>query len=1022
MFKMLGKDKISKEEDKISSYWQDIDILKKSIDKGDKYFVFYDGPAFANGFPGLHHMVAKNLKDAFCKYYTMQGYKVLRKVGWDTHGLPIENHVEKKLGISSKKEIEEIGTQKFNLECRKSVRENEDAFTRLTKKMGQFIDTDNPYLTYKNEYIETEWWILKKFYEEGLFYEGTRVVPYCPHCGTGLASHEVAQGYKTVDVNTVYVPFKLKDKDEYFLVWTTTPWTLIANVALCVNPDEDYVKVLSKGYKFILAKALLNEVFDKDYEILETFKGKTLEYQEYEQLIPSLKVSKKAFYVTCDTYVTMEDGTGIVHIAPAFGEDDSKVAEKYDLPVLNPVGKDGKYTEGLWKGISVFDVELDVIKYLKENDKLFKKQKMSHDYPHCWRCQTPLLYYSMPSYYIKVSSFKEELVEANSKVSWYPSYVGEKRFANWLSNAKDWNISRTRYWGSPIPYFKCSCGYNHMVGSIKELKELSIDKIDDNFDLHKPYIDNVRLKCPKCGKDMKRILDVLDCWFDSGSMPFAQYHYPFENKELFENQFPADFICEGIDQTRGWFYTLLVISTFIKGVAPYKNVLVNDLLLDKDGKKMSKSKGNIVEPFTTIEEYGADTVRFYLPYVSPVWTPLKFDMSGLKEVYSKFFNPLRNSYTFFATYANIDKIDKKMFTVPYNSLEEIDKWLLSKYNRLIKDVTTAYDEYDLNKVVKYLTTFVSEDLSNWYIRRNRDRFWGNLLETSKIAVYQTTYTCLVGVSKLLAPISPFISEEIYRNLTGEVSVHLSKFPLCNESLINKDIETRMDLVRNLISLGRNKREEVKIKVRQPISEVILDGKLKYTLEGLEDLIKEELNVKNIIFKDDLSDVMDFIIRPNFKVAGKVIGNKMKEYQEFLSNLSLIEKEKLLNNATIKFNDLVITNDLIEVKVQAKEGFDVAMDNGLFIILNTTLTDDLLKEGIARELVSKVQNLRKEKGFDIENRITLYYNGDNYFEEVLKDFEAYIKKETLATDIIKKESLTDKYVLNDITVYLDVSKN
>ena len=1022
MFKMLGKDKISKEEDKISSYWQDIDILKKSIDKGDKYFVFYDGPAFANGFPGLHHMVAKNLKDAFCKYYTMQGYKILRKVGWDTHGLPIENHVEKKLGISSKKEIEEIGIEKFNLECRKSVRENEDAFTRLTKKMGQFIDTDNPYLTYKNEYIETEWWILKKFYEEGLFYEGTRVVPYCPHCGTGLASHEVAQGYKTVDVNTVYVPFKLKDKDEYFLVWTTTPWTLIANVALCVNPDEDYVKVLSKGYKFILAKALLNEVLDKDYEILETFKGKTLEYQEYEQLIPSLKVSKKAFYVTCDTYVTMEDGTGIVHIAPAFGEDDSKVAEKYDLPVLNPVGKDGKYTEGLWKGISVFDVELDVIKYLKENDKLFKKQKMSHDYPHCWRCQTPLLYYSMPSYYIKVSSFKEELVEANSKVSWYPSYVGEKRFANWLSNAKDWNISRTRYWGSPIPYFKCSCGYNHMVGSIKELKELSIDKIDDNFDLHKPYIDNVRLKCPKCGKEMKRILDVLDCWFDSGSMPFAQYHYPFENEELFEKQFPADFICEGIDQTRGWFYTLLVISTFIKGVAPYKNVLVNDLLLDKDGKKMSKSKGNIVEPFTTIEEYGADTVRFYLPYVSPVWTPLKFDMSGLKEVYSKFFNPLRNSYTFFATYANIDKIDKKMFTVPYNSLEEIDKWLLSKYNRLIKDVTTAYDEYDLNKVVKYLTTFVSEDLSNWYIRRNRDRFWGNLLETSKIAVYQTTYTCLVGVSKLLAPISPFISEEIYRNLTGEVSVHLSKFPLCNESLINKDIETRMDLVRNLISLGRNKREEVKIKVRQPISEVILDGKLKYTLEGLEDLIKEELNVKNIIFKDDLSDVMDFIIRPNFKVAGKVIGNKMKEYQEFLSNLSLIEKEKLLNNATIKFNDLVITNDLIEVKVQAKEGFDVAMDNGLFIILNTTLTDDLLKEGIARELVSKVQNLRKEKGFDIENRITLYYNGDNYFEEVLKDFEAYIKKETLATDIIKKESLTDKYVLNDITVYLDVSKN
>ena len=1021
MFKELKKGSFEEVEQSYIDYWKDINILQKSIDKGNDYFVFYDGPAFANGFPGLHHMVAKNLKDALCKYRTMQGYKVLRKVGWDTHGLPIENHVEKKLNISSKKDIEKLGVEKFNNECRKSVRENEDAFTKLTNKMGQFIDVDNPYLTYKNDYIETEWWILKKFYEEGLFYEGTRVVPYCYHCGTGLASHEVAQGYKEVTVNTVYVPFKLVDEDCYFLVWTTTPWTLIANVALCVNPDATYVKVESKGYKFILAKALLKDVMGDDYTILEEFKGSSLEYKKYEQLIPSLKVEKDAFYVTMDSYVTMEDGTGIVHIAPAFGEDDASVCKKYGLPILNPVGEDGCYVDGLWKGMNVFDADLEVIKYLKENNKLFKKQKMSHDYPHCWRCGTPLLYYSMPSFYIKVSEFKDKLVEANSKVNWYPAYVGEKRFANWLSNAKDWNISRTRYWGSPIPYYKCSCGNTHMLGSIEELKNLATTKISDDFDLHKPYIDEIHIKCNKCGGEMSRIPDVLDCWFDSGSMPFAQYHYPFENKELFDVQFPADFICEGIDQTRGWFYTLLVISTFVKGCAPYKNVLVNDLLLDKEGKKMSKSKGNIVEPFTTIKEYGADTVRFYLPYVSPVWTPLKFDMNGLKEVYSKFFNPLKNSYTFFATYANIDKIDKSDFDVSYENLEEIDKWMLSKYNKLVKNVTESFEEYDLNKVVRYLTNFVSDDLSNWYIRRNRDRFWGSKLDNSKKAVYQTTYEVLVGVSKLLAPISPFISEEIYQNLTGEESVHLSSFPKYDEKYINSEIENRMDLVRNLISLGRNAREEVKIKVRQPISKVILDGKNKDTLNGLEELIKEELNVKELVFADDLNQFMNFTIRPNYKNAGSVIGKDMKSFQEFLNNLSSEDKEKALNHENIKFNDLEITSDLIDVKIDSKEGFDVAMENNNFVILDTTLTDSLIKEGVARELVSKVQNMRKEKGFDIENRINIYYNGNEYFDEVLNEFSNYIKAETLAVELIKKEDLTNEYNLNDIKVYLDVER-
>ena len=708
-FKELDKRPVSEVEDSIRASWGSInDMHNKQVEmhKDDETFVFYDGPAFANGFPGLHHMVSKNLKDAVTKYQVMNGKKVIRKIGWDTHGLPIENHVEKKLGISSKKEIEELGVAKFNEECRHSVRENESAFTDLTSKMGQFFDVEHPYLTYKNEYIETEWWILKQMYEKDMFYEGTRVVPYCPHCGTGLASHEVAQNYQTDTAITVYVPFKKKDEDVYFLVWTTTPWTLIANVALCVHPDEDYVLAESKGHKFILAKALLSQVLGDEATVLETYKGKDLEYVEYEQLIPSFDVDKKAFYVTCDEYVTMEDGTGIVHIAPAFGEDDANVGKKYDLPYLNPVGKDGCYVGGMWDGRFVHDVNEDVVEYLKANDKLFRRQKISHEYPHCWRCDTPLIYYSMPSYYIKVSEMTDDLVKANAEVNWYPAHVGEKRFANWLANARDWNVSRSRYWGSPIPYFKCECGYNHMVGSIAELKEMATKGIGDDFDLHKPYIDEVHLKCPKCGGEMTRIPDVLDCWFDSGSMPFAQYHYPFENKELWESQFPADFICEGIDQTRGWFYTLLIISVFVKGVSPFKNVLVNDLLLDAEGKKMSKSRGNIVEPFTTIKDYGADTVRFYLLYVSPVWTPLKFDMAGLKEVYSKFFNPLKNTYSFFAMYANIDAIDTDECNIEYSKREEIDRWLLSKYNKLVRDVRADFDEYDLNKVVHHLALYL----------------------------------------------------------------------------------------------------------------------------------------------------------------------------------------------------------------------------------------------------------------------------------------------------------------------------
>ena len=1027
-FKEIDKRPVDQVEESILKNWGGVNkILEETIEnrKNCENFVFYDGPATANGLPGLHHMLAKFLKDTFCKYKTMQGKRVLRKVGWDTHGLPVELQVEKELGFSGKKDIEKYGIEEFNKKCRESVWKNEKAFSLLTSKMGQFIDLEHPYVTYQNDYIETEWWILKKFFDEGLFYEGSKILPYCPRCGTGLASHEVAQGYKDVSVETVIVPMKKKDEDVYFLVWTTTPWTLVANVALCVNPNEEYVKVLSQGYKFILAKKLANKVLGDEYEILETYLGKDLEYSEYEQLIPGLSVNKKAFYVTVDNYVTMEDGTGIVHLAPAFGEDDANVGKKYNLPYLNPVGEDGKYLDGPWKGMNVFDADKLVIEYLKKNDKLFKKQKIVHAYPHCWRCDSPLIYYSKPSYYLEITKIKDKIIEANKKVKWYPEYVGEKRFGNWLENLKDWAISRSRYWGTPLPYWICECGHSIMVGSRKELVDLAIEDIDTSIELHRPYVDNVHLRCPKCQGKMTRAKDVIDCWFDSGSMPFAQYHYPFENEELFNSQFPADFICEGIDQTRGWFYTLLVISVFVKGVSPFKSVLVNDLIQDKDGHKMSKSRGNIVEPFTTIKEYGADVVRFYLPYVSPVWTPLKFDINGMKEVYSKFFNPLKNTYNFFAMYANTDEIDINACDVSYDDLEEIDKWLLSKYNKLLKYVTDSYDEYDLNKVVKAVTEFVSNDLSNWYIRRNRKRFWQSDLDNSKKAVYKTTYDVLVGLSKMIAPITPFISEEIFTNLTDKESVHLEDFPKYDLSLINDKLEEKMDLVRDLISIGRMVREENKIKVRQPLSEIILDGGKKAIIDDLVSLIEEELNVKNVKFNDNLDEYMNLEIRPNFKEAGKVFGKDIKEYQNALKELDKDSIKKLENSesVTLKINgkDYEITRDLIDIRISNKEGFNVGMDNNLFVILNTELTDKLILEGNAREIVSKVQQLRKNKDFDVVDRIKLYYNADQEIEKSFKEFEQYIKDETLAVEISKKDNLNDKLDINSHEVLIDIEK-
>ena len=1022
-FKELDTRSVNEVDNDILKYWDSIDILKRSIETRSEKdnFVFYDGPIYANAMPGLHHLYGKNIKDAFCKYYTMNGKRVLRKIGLDTHGLPIEVNVEKKLGFHSKLDIENFGIDKFNLECKKATDTNVSDVCRLTHMMGQFIDTKNPYITCSNDYIESEWWILKKFADAGLLYHTNKVLPYCTRCGTELSANEVAQEYKEIPVNTVYVKFKLKDSDTYVLVWTTTPWTLIANVALCVNPEEKYIKVKSDGVNYIVASMLADKVLTSEYEIIETYKGKDLEYLEYEQLIPELSVDKKAFYITCDTYVTMTDGTGIVHIAPAFGVDDSNVAKKYDLPVLNPVGTDGKYKEGPWKDRIVYEseLEIDIIKYLAGNNLLYKKEKIKHNYPHCWRCKTPLLYYAKPAWYIKTTAYKDKIIEANKKVNWYPNFVGEKRFANWLENLVDWCISRNRYWGAPLPVWTCECGHIHTIGSIDELIELSIEKLDrDEIDLHRPYVDNIHIKCSKCGKPMTRVKDVLDVWFDSGSMPYAQYHYPFENKELFKNQFPADFISEGIDQTRGWFYVLLVISTFISGQSAFKNVLVNDLLLDAEGKKMSKSKGNVIEPFSTLEKYGADIVRFYLLYVSPVWTPLKFDMKGLSEVHSKFFNPLKNTYNFFVMYANTDGVDPREYSVDYKDRDEIDRWLLSKYNRLIKNVVNSFNEYDLNKVTKYLSEFVSEDLSNWYIRRNRKRFWGSDLDISKKSVYLTTYEVLVGLSKLLAPISPFLSEEIYRNLTGLESVHLADYPVCNSEYIDEELENRMDLVIDFISMGRNSRDEAKIKVRQPIQDVIIDSKYKNIIGDMEELIKEELNVKEVKYIDDMSEYMNISYRPNYREAGKYFGSDIKAFADYLNNITSDDISKLNNgNLKIKLNDNVydVTSNLVDARISSKDGYDVVTSDDKAIILNTDLTYDLICEGLARETVSKIQQIRKNNGYDIVDRINIYYSSNDEYAKNISNYIDFIKDETLAININREDNIDDKISINDYVV-------
>ena len=1035
MIKNLSDKPIAQLQTEQAQQWEDNDLLGKCVSTREDCpsFVFYEGPPTANGKPGIHHVMARTLKDSVNRYKTMKKFKVNRKAGWDTHGLPVEIEVEKQLGIEGKQEIEDYGIAAFNEKCRESVFTYKGLWEKMSKRMGYMCDLDDPYITLDNDYIETGWWIINEFFKAGLIYEGYKILPYCPRCETGLASHEVAQGYKDVKVNTITAKFKRADADEYFLAWTTTPWTLASNVSLTVGPDIDYVKVKmlegdEEGNIFYVAKGLADRTLGEGkYEILEEMKGRDLEYIEYEQLMPFCKADRKGFYVTCMDYVSTEDGTGIVHTAPAFGEDDYQCGRKYDLPVLQPVDGNGRYTETPWKGRFVMEDGLDVeiIKWLAGEDKIYAKAKLEHNYPHCWRCGTPLVYYAKPSWYIAMSKLKDQLVANNKKVNWYPDFVGEKRFGNWLEEVKDWAISRNRYWGTPIPIWRCECGHLECVGSRADLVAKAAESIDESIELHRPYVDDVHMKCPECGGTMSRIPEVMDCWFDSGAMPFAQWHYPFENADRFDDDlFPADFICEGIDQTRGWFYSLMAISTFIKGQSPYRNVLVNDLILDKEGKKMSKHVGNTVDPFEMLDKYGADATRWYLLHTSPAWSPTKFDEDGLIEIVSKFFGTLKNVYNFFVLYSNQDEVDFRTLTVPYEDRPELDRWILSKYNRMVRNVTASMDAYDHMKSVRAIQEFVGEDLSNWYIRRARRRFWNEELDEDKKAVYATTYEILVGISELIAPFAPFLSDEMYINLTGEESVHLAYYPDADESLIDEAVEERMDLVRTLVALGRGTREQEKIKVRQPLQEVLVDGAYEPVIGDLTPLIKEELNIREVVFATDLEEYMEYSLKPNFKVAGPILGKNIKAFGQAMAKADPAETVAALENGsmTLELNgeNVEITKDMVDVRISAREGFAVAMENNVFTILDTTITPELASEGLARELISKVQQMRKQKAYEMMDNIIIYVDADEEVSAAIEEHRDYIMQETLAVAIEKKEGL-DTVKLNGHKTGLDVER-
>ncbi len=1007
------KKPMSRREEEILSYWSRENMQERSVTEreGAPRFIFYEGPPTANGKPGIHHVLARTLKDSVCRYKTMQGYQVYRKAGWDTHGLPVEIEVEKQLGISSKPEIEKYGIEPFNQKCRESVFTYEKEWRRMTERIGYWLDMDNPYITLDNNYIESVWWILKRYFDEGLIYEGHKIMPYCSRCGTPLASHEVSLGYKDETIDSIYVKMRVDGaENEYFLVWTTTPWTLPSNVALAVHPEYTYVRARrpDDDNVYILVKDRVAAVLGGNVEILEELKGSDLIGTGYEQLLPFMSVpGDNAFKVYGAEFVSTEDGTGIVHIAPAFGEDDYQLGRRYDLPFLQPVDQEGKFTPEIkpWAGQFVREADPDIIKHLKAEGKLFSKERLTHSYPYCWRCDTPLLYYGRKSWYIATTKYKDRLLANNEKIKWFPEHVGKGRFGNWLENLIDWSLSRDRYWGTPLNIWRCeTCGKLTSVGSRQELAERAIEQVDPKtVELHRPYIDQIHLTC-ECGGRMTRTKEVIDCWFDSGSMPYAQWHYPFEHKDDFDQLFPADFICEGIDQTRGWFYSLLAISTFLFDQPAFKTVMVNDLVLDKNGQKMSKSRGNAVDPWQLLMKYGADATRWYLLAVSPPWMPTRFDEDGVKEVYAKFFGTLQNVYSFFTLYANIDEADPATYDIPVTQREEIDRWVLSRLNSLIRQVRMDMESFELTRVVRAIQNFVIDDVSNWYVRRTRERFWASEMDTNKKAVYRTLWEVLVTTAKLMAPFAPFMAEDIYQNLlTGgdkKVSVHVEMYPVADETLIDTELETNMGLVIDLVSLGRAIRNKVQIKVRQPLTTLMVDEKHRAALAQMEGLIKEELNVKDISYISNPDAYVDYTIKPNFPVLGPKYGKLLKGIGTALAQGDAAAFVKELRssgqlNLVVEDTPVVLTADDVEVRVQEKEGFAVEMDKENFAILDTKLTTELIQEGLAREIVSKVQNMRKNSGFELTDRINLAYVADEEVAAAVEAFRTYIMEETLA---------------------------
>ncbi len=1018
MYKKVSTDMNFVEREKqVEKFWEDNQIFEKSmkVREGNPSYVFYDGPPTANGKPHIGHVETRVIKDMIPRYRTMKGYQVPRKAGWDTHGLPVELEVEKKLGLDGKDQIEKYGVEPFIEQCKESVWKYEGMWEDFSHTVGFWADMKNPYVTYHNDYIESEWWALKEIWKKGILYEGHKIVPYCPRCGTPLSSHEVAQGYKDVKERSAVVRFKVKGEDAYILAWTTTPWTLPSNVALCVNPDEDYVKVTSKGYTYYMAAALVDTVLGEGAEVLEHYQGKDLEFKEYEPLFPYAEKrigNKKAYYVVCDTYVTLTDGTGVVHIAPAFGEDDSKVGHRYDLPFVQLVNEKGEMTEETpWAGTFCKKADMAVLQALEDKDLLFDAPLFEHSYPHCWRCDTPLIYYARETWFIRMTAVKEDLIRNNNTINWIPESIGKGRFGDWLENVQDWGLSRNRYWGTPLPVWQCECGHQDCIGSIEELKEKA-DNCPDDIELHRPYIDAVTIKCPKCGKEMHRVPEVIDCWFDSGSMPFAQHHYPFENKETFEKQFPAQFISEAVDQTRGWFYSLLAISTLLFNKAPYENVIVLGLVQDENGQKMSKSKGNAVDPFDALQTYGADAIRWYFYTSSAPWLPSRFAGKTVVEGQRKFMGTLWNTYAFFVLYANIDNFDATKYSLEYEKLAVMDKWLLSRLESTVKAVDDNLANYRIPEAAKALQSFV-DDMSNWYVRRSRERFWAKGMEQDKINAYMTLYTALVTVAKAAAPMIPFMTEDIYQNLVKSIdasapeSIHLCDFPEVHENWIDPKMEEDMADLLEIVVMGRAARNTANIKNRQPIGTMYVKSEFQLS-EFYKEIIEDELNVKEVVFKDDIADFISYSFKPQMRTVGPKYGKLLNKIKTTLSELDGNKAmAELKSTGELKLDidgqEIVLLEEDLLIDMAQMEGYVSESDHTITVVLDTNLTPELIEEGFVRELVSKIQTMRKEAGFEVMDKIRVYAKDNDKIVSIMKNHGDEIKSEVLAEEIVTGET-------------------